>query len=107
MAAPRRFAMKWYWIALLMIPILALLPLGVTLLAQAFADAHGCTLGGLVTPCIVWGFDWAELLYAMTVVGWLVFSTAPAGAWLLVVWAIALAAHRLAWRRRIIKDSPL
>jgi len=100
MDAPRQFPMKWYWITLVAIVVFSVLPYGFFMVADAIASPNGCILGGLATPCIIWGMDWADLLYALREVSWLIFYTFPAACILLFVWLIALIVHSVLWQRK-------
>jgi hypothetical protein len=96
-----RFPWGRYWLALLSILVLALAPLAAVVFASSVAGANGCALDeGSVHPCVVLGSDWGGLLYGLGVMGWLMLASLPAGALALVVWGVALAVHRIAWRRR-------
>ena len=63
-----------------------------SLLAQAIANAVGCTIymGG-ASPCPVGGMDWGQLLYLMDYRSWLILFTLPLGCIALAVWLVLLA----------------
>ena len=63
-----------------------------SLLAQAIANAVGCTIymGG-ASPCPVGGMDWGQLLYLMDYRSWLILFTLPLGCIALAVWLLLLA----------------
>ena len=99
--ARRRFPWGVYSVILVIVLAFALWPIGSVMYAANVAEAHGCALDeGSVHPCIVDGEDVGEALNAFAVMGWFMLATVPLGGGALIVWLIALLAHRNAWRRR-------
>jgi hypothetical protein len=83
--------------ALVAIVLLAALPM--LSLVLAFASGFDCTLNeGDIHPCVVLGLDFGQLLYIMSLGGFITAMVAvPLAALLLVVWLIVLLLLR---RRR-------
>ena len=93
-----------YWIALALIFVGAMAPIGVTLYAASVAEGAGCTLASGV-PCLVDGFDKASELRAMA--GSFVYAlfTWPAGILLACLWFGILYWHRRRWSRKAGFDA--
>ena len=88
-----------YGAALVAITVLTLLPLLSMITAAMLAGMNGCPLNeGNPHPCLILGLDWGETLYSMSVAGWLMLFTLPAGMLLFIVWLVALVVNL--WRRR-------
>ena len=67
--------------------------------AALLARSHGCRLDEAnVYPCIILGADWGGVLYGMSILGWLMLATLPAGALALLIWLAFLLTHL--FRRR-------
>lgn len=67
---PRRI-----WVYLLLI-LIGIAPMLSVIIAGAIATANDCGLHeGFPQPCIVWGRDIGDVLYAMGVMGWLMLVT--------------------------------
>ena len=76
-------------------------PILSVLIASAIATATGSKLDeGSSHPCIIFGVDIGELLYAMGVAGWFVFVTFPTG-----LLAIATVIIVRGFRRRKARTS--
>jgi hypothetical protein len=88
--------------ALVAIVLLAALPVSSLVLAVAFASGFDCTLNeGDIHPCVVLGLDFGQLLYIMSLGGFITAMVAvPLAALLLVVWLIVLIVLLLLRRRR-------
>ncbi|SEQ22772.1 hypothetical protein SAMN05428969_2298 [Devosia sp. YR412] len=106
MSEPRKFGMKWYWIALVAIAIFSVFPMITGISAAFIAEANGCILNeGSSNPCIIAGVDWGDTLYTMGVLTWLMFATFPLAFVLFIIWVIVLIIHRTVWRRKLSEDS--
>ena len=56
--------------------VIGLVPLLSVFLAGQVAAAYGCRLNeGGPNPCVIKGYDAGEILYTMTVLGWLMLVT--------------------------------
>ena len=88
--------------ALVAVVALAALPVLSPVLSMAFASVFECTLNeGDVHPCVVLGLDFGQLLYIMSLGGFITAMVAvPLAAMLLVVWLIVLIVLLLLRRRR-------
>jgi hypothetical protein len=105
--APRRFPWILYWIALVLIILAALAPVGSVVACGLIANAHGCKVDeGSVHPCIINGQDYGQLLYTLGVLGWLMLVTIPGGLFAFVIWLIVLILHRTSWRKRLATGVP-
>ena len=63
---------------ILAIILIGIGPLLITLGAGLFASINGCTLHeGFSNPCVVFGVDWGDRLYAWGVMGWMAIVTVP------------------------------
>ncbi|MBB3609747.1 hypothetical protein [Rhizobium sp. BK602] len=90
---------KIWFVVLAAIILFAFLPVLSVLLAGITAQVSGCQVDeGSVHPCMIAGFDAGELLYSLTVLGWLMLATIPAGLIMLAIWMIAFLVYL--WRRR-------
>lgn len=90
---------KLWFVTLAAIILFAFLPVLSVLIAGITAQMSGCQVDeGSVHPCMIAGFDAGELLYSLTVLGWLMLATIPAGLIMLVIWMLAFLVHL--WRRR-------
>jgi hypothetical protein len=99
--ARKRFPWIFYWIALVLIAIVALAPVGSVIACGLIASALGCRADeGSVHPCTIGGKDYGQLLYTLGVMGWLMLVTLPAGATAFSLWLAILLLHRSAWRKR-------
>jgi hypothetical protein len=88
--------MTW---ALAIILLFGVSPILSTLLAALFASAFGCTLHeGFVSPCVVLGHDFGDLLYPMGLGVWFVMFTVPLAGLALLVWLVVLVV--LLFKRR-------
>src|SRR6266480_2090533 len=102
----RRFPWILYWIAFVLIVLVAVAPVGSVVASGLIANAHGCRVDeGSVHPCVVGGHDYAQLLYTLGVLGWLTLVTLPGGVLALVTCLIILILHHASWRRRFSADS--
>jgi hypothetical protein len=100
-AVGERFPWTPYWLSLVLIILVALAPVGSIVACGIIANAHGCRVDeGSVHPCIINGKDYGQLLYTLGVMGWFILVTLPGGFFAFLVWAIVLALHRSAWRKR-------
>ena len=83
----RKFAL---WLLLILLFMWA--PTLSSLLAQAIANAAGCTIymGG-ARPCPVGGMDLGQVLYLMDYRSWLILFTLPLGCIAFAVWLVLLA----------------
>jgi hypothetical protein len=88
--------------ALVAIVLLAALPMLSLVLSVAFASGFDCTLNeGDIHPCVVLGLDFGQLLYIMSLGGFITAMVAvPLATLLLVVWLIVLIVLLLLRRRR-------
>lgn len=94
----KSFPLLAYGIALLLILVFAIAPLGSLMIASAVANAHGCTLDeGGVHPCFIGGVDRGSALETMFVLGWLMLITVPVGGVAFLLWLVVLILHRLRW----------
>src|SRR5882762_3047744 len=97
----RRFPWILYWIALVLIVLVALAPVGSVVACGLIANAYGCRVDeGSVHSCVINGKDYGQLLYTLGVMGWLMLVTLPAGAFAFVLWLIVLSSSKLAKARR-------
>ena len=97
----KRFPWILYWIALAIIVLVTLAPVGSVVACGWIANAHGCKVDeGSVHPCMINGKDYGQLLYTLGVLGWLMLVTLPVGALAVMIWLIVLILHRASWRRR-------
>ncbi|KKC40718.1 hypothetical protein WH87_02970 [Devosia epidermidihirudinis] len=97
----RKFPWLRYWIALLVIALLALWPLLSVLLTYTIADYAGCSVNeGMPQPCMIGDTNWGGTLYTMGVMGWLMIGTIPLGFCAVLIWALALLTNYLSWRKR-------
>jgi hypothetical protein len=90
-----------YWIALVVIFLGAMAPIGITLYAANAAQDLGCTVtDGRLDPCLVDGVDKAAELQAMA--GSFIYAliTWPAGILLACLWLGILWLHRKRWSRK-------
>lgn len=84
-AASRLFRTRAYWIAALIIVLLAIA-------AQTLAEQNGCPIHeGFANSCIIAGADWGETRYAGFVLGWPFLASAPLGIVALAVLVAAMA----------------
>ena len=87
--------------ALATILLFGALPLVSLLLSMIIASPFGCRLDeGNVHPCMILGFDFGALLYAMAVSGWFALFTVPLAGLALIVWLIVLAILLVIGRQR-------
>ena len=94
----KRFPWIAYWVALALIILPALAPIGSVFACGIIANAHGCRVDeGSVHPCIINGKDYGQLLYTLGVMGWLMLVTLPAGFFAFLLWLIVLILHRQRW----------
>ncbi len=78
-------------------------PLLIALVAEAFAGFNGCYLSeGFESPCVVWGFDFSEPLYAMGLMAW--FSI-PGLVIAFLLLGIFLAVLFVLWLRKRAKSE--
>jgi hypothetical protein len=97
----KRFPWILYWVALALIAIMALAPVGSVVACGLIANTHGCRVDeGSVHPCVIGGKDYGQLLYTLGVMGWLMLITLPLGTLAFVAWLIVLLLHRANWRKR-------
>ncbi len=97
----RRFPWILYWIAFVLIVLVAFAPVGSVIASGLIANAHGCRVDeGSVHPCVINGKDYGQLLYALGVMGWLMLVTIPGGTVAFIIWLIILLVHRSNWRKR-------
>src|SRR5438105_11438793 len=62
---PKRFPWILYWIALVLIVLVAFAPVGSVLACGLIANAYGCRVDeGSVHPCVIDGKDYGQLLYS-------------------------------------------
>ena len=100
--AQKRFPWILYWIALALIVLVALAPMGSVVACGLIANANGCKVDeGSVHPCFINGQDHGHLLYTLGVLGWLMLVTLPGGVFAFVIWLIILILHREVWRKRV------
>lgn len=101
MSATKGFPWRTYIVVFAVIVLFAAAPLLSVYFTYLVADANGCTVNEATThPCIVWGTDWGELLYATGVIGWFMLATIPLGGGALIVWFVILLIHYFAWRQK-------
>ena len=106
-AARRPFPFRRYAITLVVILVLMVLPPLSSLIAQAMADAAGCTIyAGSAFPCPVGAIDIGALLYGMDYARWLILVTVPLGLVLLVVWLVWLLVALALWARNRSVATP-
>lgn len=90
-----------YVVVFAVITLFALAPIISMLIASGIANANGCMLDeGSAHPCVIGGTDWADTLYTMFVLCWLMFATLPLGALAFLGCLIALFVHRRRWKRK-------
>lgn len=95
------FPWRFYVVALAVIVLFAAAPLLSAFLAEALANANGCSLSeGTTNPCMIIGADWGDALYTMFVLGWFMLATLPLGGGALIVLVVVFIIHRLAWGRQ-------
>ena len=83
---------------LLFIGLVAFGPLLLALTAFGFAGINDCVLHeGYPNPCVVFGFDWGETLYAYSVSAWITLFTLPLGIFFLGIYMVAMMVR---WRRK-------
>ena len=98
----KRFPWIVYCIALVLIILVALAPVGSVVACGLIANANRCKVDeGSVRPCIINGQDYGQLLYTLGVPGWLILLSLPGGLFAFVIWLIILILHREAWRKRM------
>jgi len=98
----KRFPWIVYCIALVLIILVALAPVGSVVACGLIANANRCKVDeGSVHPCIINGQDYGQLLYTLGVLGWLMLLSLPGGLFAFVIWLIILILHREAWRKRM------
>src|SRR5213083_3779146 len=103
----RRFLWILYWIAFVLIVLVAFAPVGSVVACGLIANANGCRVDeGSVHPCVINGKDYGQLLYTLGVMGWLMLVTIPGGLFAFVVWLIVLILHRASWRKRLAAGVP-
>jgi len=101
-----RFPWWPYLVALALIFIGAMAPIGLTVYAVNRAQGYGCTAtGGLFDPCIVAGVDKAPELQAMANSFWYALYSWPAGIVAMTVWLLVLMWHRSRWKKRMGFDG--
>src|SRR5436305_12905319 len=85
----KRFPWILYWIALVLIVLVAFAPVGSVLACGLIANAYGCRVDeGSVHSCVIKGKDYGQLLYTLGVMGWLMLVTLPSGVFALGLWLI-------------------
>ena len=90
-----------YVLALALIFLGAMAPIGLTVYAVNVAQAHGCTVNyGDPTPCLVDGIDKAPELQTMANSFWYALYTWPAGILAACLWLAVLYWHRRRWSRK-------
>ena len=83
------------WIAYSAFLLFTTAPIMSSCLAYYIAAIFGATLNeGNVHPCLVGGYDLGPLLYSMSVHGWLMLITVPAGIVLILALTLSLVAAR-------------
>ena len=98
------FPMLGYWIALVVIVIIANLPFIPAAYAGWLANANGCTItGGAATECMIDGVDRGRDLQQLSYVSLYVFFTWPLGALLFIIWLIMLLRARGRWKREQLR----
>ncbi len=98
-AVASRFPWKIYGLALVLIVLFASAPLIGVVIASWLAEANGCMLNeGTINPCMILGMDWGGALYTLFVLGWFMLATLPLGGGAVLVLAVVLIIHYLAWR---------
>ena len=99
------FPMLGYWIALLVILIVANLPFGPTAYAGWLAESNGCTIiaAGTPPPCEIGGVERGKDLQDMSNAGLYVLLTWPLGAVLFVIWLVMLLRARGRWKREPLR----
>jgi hypothetical protein len=103
----KRFPWIIYWIALSLIILIALAPMGSVVACGLIASAYGCKVDeGSVHPCIINGHDYGEILYDLGAMGWFMLLTLPGGLFAFVFWLMALSLHRVSWRKRFSAGLP-
>jgi hypothetical protein len=96
-----RFPWWPYLVALALIFVGAMAPIGLTVYAANVAQGHGCTVSnGVLDPCIIDGIDKALELQALANSFWYALYTWPAGILLTTVWLLVLFWHRTRWKRK-------
>jgi hypothetical protein len=64
-------------------------PMILVIIAGTIATVNGCRLDeGSVNPCVVFGRDMGETLYAMGVMGWFMIVTIPLGGTVFMGWTL-------------------
>lgn len=102
--SPRSRWKRPYWIAALLIVVLALAPILGAIGADAIGEAAGCQVDeGSVHPCVINGVDVGDTLTTLFVLGWLGMVTLPFGAGALILLAGAFLIHFGVRRSRAAK----
>ena len=97
-----RFVWWPYLVALALIFIGAMAPIGLTVYAANVAQGNGCTVSnGVLDPCLIDGVDKAPELQALANSFWYALYTWPAGILLITVWLLVLLWHRTRWKRKV------
>jgi hypothetical protein len=97
----KKFPWLLYWIALALIIVITVAPVGSVVACGIIANINECRVDeGSVHPCIINGKDYGHMLYVMGVMGWLMLVTLPAGVIAFAIWLVILIMHRNAWRRK-------
>jgi hypothetical protein len=94
--------MGWYWLALVIIVVLATAPMGAAQYVDYLAQANNCRLtdGGTNGPCVSpTGEDLSPLIGQLMLLAWTMLLTLPLGFILFLVWGLILIVHRILWKR--------
>ena len=111
-ATKRRDFPAWIYITtFFVIVVVALLPLLITIVAIAVANAYGCQVDeSSVHPCIIGGIDHGADLQAGAMMFWFFLFSVPLAFVLFVVWLIVFIIHLVAAsnarKRAIVAAAP-
>jgi hypothetical protein len=98
---PAHFPWGVYIALFVLIALFGIAPLLGVVVAEAIADANGCSLSeGMANVCMVGGSDWGGALYSLFVLTWFLLATLPLAGGALIVWLVVLIIHRVAFARR-------
>ena len=108
--ARKNFPAWIYITSFLVIVVIAMLPLLITIVAIAVANAYGCQVDeSSVHPCIIGGIDHGADLQAASMMFWFFFMSVPLAFVLFLIWLVIFIIHLTranAARKRALAATP-